>query len=174
MSTIYLRQSHSDDFERVAEIISGAKKMLFDRGVNQWQKGYPDEAILQRDIEEGINYVLILDGAVVGTAALQQGYDRDYQNISEGRWSENYDVTYSIIHRIAVESGHQTKQLYIALIQQLLTMSYHLGYSDVRIDTHPDNLVMQHVITDSGFDEKGIITLDADDGVRKAYQILLK
>ncbi|WP_125590000.1 GNAT family N-acetyltransferase [Companilactobacillus jidongensis] len=174
MSNIYLRQAHSDDFERVAEIISGAKKTLFDRGVNQWQQGYPDEEILRRDIEEGINYVLMLDGIIVGTAALQQGYDRDYQKISDGRWSEDSEVTYSIIHRIAVEAGHQSKMLYIALIQQLMTMSYHLGYHDVRIDTHPDNLVMQHVITDSGFVEKGIITLDADDGVRKAYQILLK
>lgn len=174
MSNIYLRQAHPDDFGRVVDIIKDAKKTLFDRGVNQWQKGYPDEDILKRDIEEGINYVLILDGKIVGTAALQQGYDRDYQDISDGRWSEDSEVTYSIIHRIAVETGHKSKELYTALLQQLLTMSYHLGYHDVRIDTHPDNLVMQHVITDSGFVERGIITLNVDDGVRKAYQILLK
>ncbi|WP_125762961.1 GNAT family N-acetyltransferase [Companilactobacillus hulinensis] len=174
MSNIYLRQAKADDLEKVVKIINGEKNALLVRGVNQWQRGYPDEEILKRDIEEGINYVLILDGSIVGTAALQQGYDKSYQDISGGSWSSESDVTYAIIHRIPVEPGHQGEKLTTALIQQLLTMSYYLGYYDVRIDTHPDNRVMQHVITENGFVERGIITLDTDQDIRKAYQILLK
>lgn len=174
MSNIYLRQARIDDLPKVNEIIEGAKRTLRNRGVDQWQMGYPDEAILKQDLAEGINYVLILDGEVVGTAALQQGYDKNYQEITRGTWSKDSEVTYSIIHRIAVEPGHQGQHLSSALIQQLLTISYHLGYKDVRIDTHPENLVMQHVIASNGFTEKGIITMDEDDGDRKAYQILLK
>ncbi|APX71879.1 GNAT family N-acetyltransferase [Companilactobacillus allii] len=173
MSSIYLRQAKADDLKRVIEIINGEKSALLVRGVNQWQQGYPDEEILKQDIEEGINYVLILDGEIVGTAALQQGYDKSYQSIS-GSWSDESEVTYSIIHRIAVESGHQGEKLTTALIQQLLTISYYLGYHDIRIDTHPDNRVMQHVITDNRFIERGNITLDIDQGIRKAYQIILK
>ena len=174
MSNIYLRQSTVDDLPRIIDIIGGAKKTLRDRGVDQWQVGYPDEKILEQDIQEDISYVLILDGEVVGVAALQQGYDKNYQDMTSGSWSKDSDVTYSIIHRIAVEPGHQGQHLSAALIQQLLTISHYLGYSDVRIDTHPDNLVMQHVITSNGFVEKGTITMDEDHGIRKAYQILLK
>lgn len=174
MSNIYLRQSTLDDLPKIIDIIEGAKKTLRDRGVDQWQVGYPNNEILKRDIQEDISYVLILDGEVVGTAALQQGYDKNYQDMASGNWSNDSDVTYSIIHRIAVESGHQGQHLSSALIQQLLTISHYLGYSDVRIDTHPDNLVMQHVISSNGFDEKGTITMDEYHGIRKAYQILLK
>lgn len=174
MSNIYLRRARQDDLPKVKEIIEGAKKTLRDRGVDQWQRGYPNEAILEQDLAEGINYVLLLDGEVVGTAALQQGYDKNYQDITNGKWDGDSDVTYSIIHRIAVEPGHQGQHLSAALIQQLMTMSYSLGYEDVRIDTHPENLVMQHVIKANGFVEKGIITMDEDKGDRKAYQILLK
>lgn len=174
MSNIYLRQATLDDLPKVIDIIEGAKETLRDRGVDQWQAGYPNNDILKQDIQEDISYVLILDGEVVGTAALQQGYDKNYQDMTSGSWSDKSEVTYSVIHRIAVEPGHQGQHLSAALIQQLFTMSHYLGYSDVRIDTHPDNLVMQHVITSNGFVEQGTITMDEDHGIRKAYQILLK
>lgn len=174
MSNIYLRQARSEDLPKVLDIISGAKKTLRDRGVDQWQSGYPDEAILKQDLKDGINYVLLLDGEVVGTAALQQGIEENYENIVNGSWDKDSKKEYSVIHRIAVEPGHQGKHLSAALIRQLLTISYQLGYSDVRIDTHPENLVMQHVITTNGFVEKGEISMEEDDGPRKAYQIILK
>lgn len=174
MSNIYLRQATPDDLPRIIDIIDGAKKTLRDRGVEQWQQGYPNEEILKQDIQEDISYVLVLNGAVVGTAALQQGYDKNYQEMNSGSWDSDSDVTYSIIHRIAIEADHQGEHLSSALIQQLFTMSNYLGYRDVRIDTHPDNLVMQHIISSNGFEEKGTITMDEDDGVRLAYQILLK
>jgi len=174
MSNIYLRQSTLDDLPKIIKIINGTKKILRDRGVEQWQAGYPSDDILKEDIQEAISYVLILDGQVAGVAALQQGYDKNYQDMTSGSWLRDSDVTYSVIHRITVQSGFEGQHLATVLIQQLLTMSYYLGYRDVRIDTNPDNLVMQHVILDSGFEELGTITMEEDNGVRKAYQILLK
>lgn len=173
MSSIYLRQSKPGDLKKVIEIINGEKNVLLVRGVNQWQNGYPSEEVLENDIEEGISYVLILDGEIVGTATLQQGYDKSYQVI-DGSWSDKSEVTYSVIHRIAVEAGHQGEKLITSLIQQLLTISYSLGYRDIRIDTHPDNRVMQHAIVENKFIERGSIVLDMDQGIRKAYQIILK
>ncbi|MFH5810696.1 GNAT family N-acetyltransferase [Companilactobacillus sp. FL22-1] len=174
MSNIYLRQAVPEDLPRIIEIINSAKKTLRNRGVDQWQSGYPSDEILKQDIEEDISFVLMLNGEVVGVAALQQGYDKNYQDMTSGTWDKDSEVTYSVIHRIAIEADHQGEHLSSALIQQLLTMSFYLGYRDVRIDTHPDNLVMQHIIENSGFVEKGTITMEEDHGNRKAYQILLK
>ena len=154
MSNVFLRQAKLDDLPRIIDIIDSAKKTLKDRGVDQWQQGYPNKEILEQDIQEGISFVLMLNGRVVGSAALQQGYDKNYQDMNSGAWDDDSDVTYSIIHRIAIEADHQGEHLSAALIQQLMTMSYYLGYRDVRIDTHPDNLVMQHIITSNGFEEK--------------------
>lgn len=173
MSNIYVRQAKLDDLPTAVEIIEGAKKALQDRGIDQWQHGYPDEKILKQDIQEDISYVLILNGEVIGTAALQQGYDKNYQEI-DGAWDDDSDVTYSIIHRIAIDHRHQGEDLYATFVQQLLTISFLLGYQDVRFDIHPDNLVIQHIIKSCGFEEKGIIMMDEDNGARKAYQILLK
>ena len=81
MSSIYLRQARDEDLTKVLDIISGAKKTLKDRGVDQWQAGYPDDAILKQDLSDGINYVMLLDGEVVGTAALQQGIEPNYEEL---------------------------------------------------------------------------------------------
>ena len=62
MSNIYLRQATLDDLPKVIDIIGGAKKTLRDRGVDQWQQGYPNDEILKQDIQEDISYVLMLDG----------------------------------------------------------------------------------------------------------------
>ena len=62
MSNIYLRQSTLDDLPRIIKIIDSAKKTLRNRGVNQWQNGYPNDEILEQNIQEDISYVLILNG----------------------------------------------------------------------------------------------------------------
>ncbi|PAK65751.1 GNAT family N-acetyltransferase, partial [Lactococcus lactis] len=47
---------------------------------------------------------------------------------------------------------------------------------DIRIDTHPDNLGMQHVITTNGFTKRGVIYMAENDGEaspRYAYQLVI-
>ena len=84
MATIYMKKATEEDLPRVLDIIDLAKKTLKKRGVNQWQNGYPDPEILTQDIKDGINYIMVLDGEVVGTAALQQGIDPNYETIKDG------------------------------------------------------------------------------------------
>lgn len=174
MSNIFLRQSKLDDLPSIVQIINDAKESLQERGIDQWQQGYPNEEVLKQDIQENISYALILDSEVVGVATLQQGYDKNFQEMLSGSWSDESEVTYSTIHRLSIAADHRGEHLCTVMIQQLLTISYYLGYKDVRTDTHPDNLALQHIVTENGFNEKGTIKMDEDQDVRKAYQIILK
>ena len=55
-----------------------------------------------------------------------------------------------------------------------MTISYQLGFRQIRIDTHLSNKRMQHVITKAGFDYRGGSYIDHQpDEARNAYQILL-
>ena len=49
------------------------------------------------------------------------------------------------------------------------------NYNNVRIDTHPDNVIMQKVITRAGFSRCGLVVIPdrAHSAVRIAYQWLL-
>ncbi|MFD2388203.1 hypothetical protein [Enterococcus rivorum] len=48
-----------------------------------------------------------------------------------------------------------------------------MNYFDIRIDTHPKNKAMQHLITKTGFEYRGNIQLPVSNGERFAYQLLL-
>ena len=60
------------------------------------------------------------------------------------------------------------------MISGMLTLSSQLGYQQVRIDTHPDNKLMQHLIIKSGFIYRGNVLMDEDPtDIRRAYQLIL-
>lgn len=169
MPVTYLRKVHADEIELVVEIIEEAKGVLRGRGVDLWQDGYPDQAILQDDIDRGIAYFLIKDDQIAGVAALEDQGESNYDQIYDGQWSPDSHKNYAIIHRVAICQGHQGEGLSSIFIQHLLTIAASQNFSDVRIDTHFDNLAMRHVIEKNGFTQCGTI----DNVMRKpcvAYQ----
>lgn len=174
MSATYLRRATPADLPAITAIISGAKAYLKEQQINQWQDGYPDPATLKQDIKDGITFVLIYNNTVAGTAALHQGIDVNYLKIEDGQWISGTSDHYSAIHRIAVASDFRGHHLSETLMTGLITISGLLGFKDIRIDTHPENKGMQHVITSSGFDYRGIVHMQRDNAIRYAYQLLIK
>ncbi|KGO31804.1 hypothetical protein Q757_04940 [Oenococcus alcoholitolerans] len=66
------------------------------------------------------------------------------------------------------------KNLSKFLISNLITTAVDKGYRDIRIDTHPDNKAMQHVIESNGFKYSGDVWI-IESGIRTkrfAYQLL--
>ncbi|MBA1392624.1 GNAT family N-acetyltransferase [Bombilactobacillus bombi] len=160
MAVTYLRKVQINELAQVIEIIEEAKQVLKGRGVDLWQDGYPDENILRSDIERGIAYFLIKDAKIVGVAALEDQGEASYEHIEDGQWSKQSQAHYAIIHRVAIAQGHQGEGLSSIFIQHLLTVSASLSIHDIRIDTHFDNLAMQHVIEKNGFNHCGTIRDD--------------
>lgn len=173
MTATYLRQAQNADLPAITAIINDAKAYLKSQEIDQWQDGYPDEATLKQDIIDGITYVLVIDGDIAGTAALHQGIDIDYLKIDEGTWLNGVNARYTAIHRIAVSGSFRGQHLSGKLMTGLITISSLLGFKDIRIDTHPDNLGMQHVITSNGFEKRGKVYMHDGHDLRYAYQLLI-
>lgn len=174
MSATYIRQATSQDLPQIRAIIADAKSYLKKQGIDQWQDGYPSDQDLVDDIKNEITYVLIVDGTIASTAALWQGIDISYLKIEDDSWINGIDARYTAIHRIALSGDFRGQHLSEKLISGLLTVSRTLGYHDVRIDTHPDNLGMQHVIKTNGFEYRGVIYMHDGSAKRFAYQLLLQ
>lgn len=162
-----IRHSRIEDIERMNAIYERAKQFMRDTGnPNQWNDpDYPGQALYE-DIEKGQSYVIEDDnGEVVGTFAFIIGRDPTYDVIDDGAWLDD-DKLYGTIHRIA-SLGTQSGIMKACL-------DYCFGLIDnVRIDTHDDNKVMQHVITKNGFKRCGIIYLENGDP-RIAFQKIIK
>lgn len=131
--------------------------------MNQWNDSYPSEEIVRKDIAGDVSYVLCDDsdgGRPIATMAFIPGPDPTYAVIHDGSWPD--DSPYHVIHRIAVaEPGHDAAR-------RLLDWAFSQT-SCIRIDTHRDNVIMQHILRKYGFTRCGVILL-ANGDPREAYQ----
>lgn len=149
MVEIRFRKSTIEDIPQMQEIFAIARKFMSDTGnPHQWAADYPSEAFLLGDIGSGDSYVCLLEDKIVATFLLRGGKDPTYDIIYDGAWID--DSPYATIHRIA--SSGEVKGIFHKVMAFALQR-----YESLRIDTHKDNIVMQHVVQKEGFRYCGII-----------------
>ncbi|HPW52745.1 MAG TPA: zinc dependent phospholipase C family protein [Erysipelotrichaceae bacterium] len=156
-----IRSMEFDDLQQVCDIYQKARDFMRETGnTEQWKDDHPAVDLIKKDIENKTGYVIELDDEIVGVFALILGEDVTYKYI-EGKWLNNFP--YGTIHRIA--SKQKVKGILRAAV------SYGSRYTNnIRIDTHKDNKVMQHLLEKLQFRKCGIIYLLNGDP-RIAYQL---
>ena len=129
---------------------------------NQWFDYYPQDEIILNDIENRLNYVFEEDNQIVGVMAFIIGKDPTYDYIEKGEWLNGEE--YGTIHRIA-SIGNGVFDEALKYVSKIV--------DNIRIDTHPDNIVMQHCILKNDFVYCGNIYCH-DGTLRYAYQKIVK
>ncbi|HEY0222465.1 GNAT family N-acetyltransferase [Lactovum miscens] len=167
---IYLRQATLSDVSAIVPIINDAKKFLSGFDTDQWQGNYPARSDIERFINNKEGYVLIVDDEVAGFSALIAGEDKAYTTIENGDWT-NDNFAYIAVHCIAFSDKYRGLGLATSLFTAVFTLGYERGIKDFRVDTHPNNKIMQHVFEREGFVRRGDVTIS--DGARWAYQLEL-
>lgn len=62
---IIFRKSTLNDIDQIVKIADDAKALLKRKSVSQWQRGtYPDRAVFENDVKNGIGYVLAADAEI--------------------------------------------------------------------------------------------------------------
>lgn len=146
---LMIRKTALSDIPRLMEVFSAARLFMSQTGnPNQWAATYPSDELLVSDIESGDSYVCISDRQIVATFVLRGGDDPTYDVIYNGAWPNNHP--YATIHRIASMGTVN------GIFAQVLAFA-HTQYDTIRIDTHRDNKVMQHLLQKHGFVYCGII-----------------
>lgn len=144
-----IRNACESDVEAIMNIFASAKEYM-DRAGNttQWEKGYPNQEILETDISNRNCYVFVESGTVVGTFSFLIGDEPTYHRIENGQWHQ--DKPYGTIHRLASNGTVR------GIAKACFTFcSEKADY--IRIDTHVDNATMQKVIRAFGFQECGVV-----------------
>ena len=155
-----IQRAKRQDLPRILEIYAYARVFMAENGnPNQWGKTNPPREMLEADIAEGKLFLVKNGGSICGVFFFSVGEDPTYQAIYDGEWIS--DAPYGTIHRVASDgSGGVFK----ACVDFCRSKCPHL-----RIDTHTDNRIMQHVIEKAGFHRCGIIYI-ADGTPRIAYE----
>lgn len=157
-----IRHATVADFDRIMQVLDAAKQVMRNAGnENQWINGYPTVDAVLSDIERQGGMVVEDDGVVVAYFAFLPSPEPTYAAIYEGQWIDD-TLPYHVVHRMG---GVPTARGIFAS-----AMDYCFEHDpNIRVDTHRDNKIMQHLFTKHGFRYCGIIYLLNGDE-RLAYQ----
>ena len=159
-----ITKSTESDIPALLALAADARTTMRESGnLHQWADGYPSADTFRNDIRRGVSYIIRVEGRPVGTFAFIPSPEPIYQHIYEGQWTDD-TLPYFVIHRIA--AARSARGIFSSMLQFCLA---HTG--NIRIDTHRDNTIMQHLLSKYGFQYCGIIYL-ANGDERLAYQYL--
>ena len=157
-----IRKATPWDLPRIREIYEVARQfMRKNDNHSQWGKGDEPEALIEEDICQGNLYVLE-EADIHAVFAFIIGEDPTYLEIEEGNWKS--EEPYAAVHRVASDG---TVQGVLGHVMDYCSAQV----PHLRIDTHTDNKVMQHVLEKYGFVSCGIVHVP-DGSPRIAYELL--
>lgn len=157
-----IRHTRTDDLPVLRTIFDNARRFMVRTGnPNQWEEGFPPQAVLEADIQAECSYVCVEGGRILATFFFSTAGEPTYRVIREGAWLDA--APYGVVHRIAAaEQGHGAA-------------AYCLDWclaqcGNIRIDTHRDNKPMQRLLARLGYAYCGLIDLEEGRGERLAFQ----
>lgn len=150
----------------IMEIIGQAKRRMKERGLDQWQDGYPDEATIRNDKRkhQGHFFRKCLEPAAY--AAIVFDKDPYYEKI-DGQWLSDGEP-YIAVHRLAIADEFLCLDMARHVLRFAERKARSKGVRWFRIDTHHDNIPMRNLIRDCGFTFCGVVQVRG--GKRLAYE----
>ena len=156
-----IRKAKIEELQTVLEIYAIARGFMVSTGnPEQWGEVYPPESLVRHDIESGACYVAEADGQIEAVFMYAFEDDPDYQVIEDGKWLN--EDPYGVVHRVASRGN----------IKGIGAKCMLWGFEqckNLKMDTHEDNRVMQHVLEKNGFVRCGRVYV-ADGMPMIAYQ----
>jgi len=157
-----VRKARMSDLPQLLSVYARAREFMKETGnPDQWRDNYPPRETVVDDIEKEQLYVVLDGDTLLGVFMFFLGPEPTYEEI-EGAWG--YDTPYGTIHRVA--SSGEGRGLFSSVLEFCTEKTPH-----IRIDTHADNLVMQHTLEKHGFNRCGKIYLQNGDP-RIAYELM--
>ncbi len=159
-----IRKSTRNDLDILMHLYENARTFMRSHGnPTQWGTTYPEKDLILSDIESGHSYVCEEHDKIIATFYYANEADADYNTIYEGDWLNH--LPYGVVHRITSDGTVRG------------TASFCLNWAlkqcgNLKIDTHENNTVMQHMLKKNGFTYCGLIYLE-DGTKRLAYQKIL-
>ena len=166
------RKATPADLAGIMDVVHQAQAFIAGKGIDQWQDGYPSEALLAEDIRIGRAYVFDDGGSVASIAVLTAEPEPVYDAI-EGAWHTG--APYLTIHRMALGDAHRHSGLAGEILKNAVDMARSMHLSAVRADTHRGNAAMRRFLEKSGFQPCGIVAYPGTGGdpLRAAYDLAL-
>ncbi|MBQ5898686.1 MAG: GNAT family N-acetyltransferase [Alistipes sp.] len=161
------RKATEQDITAIEQIIRAASARLGAAGIDQWQRGYPNRSSIEKDVTEGVGMVLCEGDTILVYGAVIFSGEPAYNDLTGGEWLTQGE--YACVHRLC------TNEIFVGMgFSKHFMLAAEAMASErvksIRIDTHPDNKIMQGLICRLGYSYCGDVVIESR---RLAYEKLL-
>lgn len=164
----FFRKATAKDLNQIWDILQAAIKRRREEGSNQWQDGYPNPEVIQRDVEKDGGYVLMDGETVAGYCAIFINDEPEYANL-KGEWLTDGDFV--LYHRVAVSEKYLGRGLAQRMLGHVEDFARANNIRSVKADTNFDNIGMLRIFEKMGYTHCGEVSFRGS--VRKAFEKVL-
>ena len=164
----HFRKAELSEIAPIWEILQQAIIRRKEDGSKQWQDGYPNPEVVQKDIEQGEGFVLVNGETIIGYSAVLINDEPAYAEI-EGNWLTNDDFV--VIHRVAISEKYLGKGFAKIIIKNIEDFALSNNIYSIKADTNFDNIAMIKIFENSGYAYCGEVYFRGSS--RKAYEKVL-
>ncbi|WP_264566209.1 GNAT family N-acetyltransferase [Flavobacterium sp. N3904] len=168
MTEYQFRKAQISEITPIWDILQLAIQRRKEDGSNQWQDGYPNPNVVQKDIEKEEGFVLTDGEKIVGYCAILINDEPEYAKI-EGQWLTNDDFV--VFHRVAISEEYLGKGCAQKMIGCIEDFARHNNIYSIKADTNFDNFAMIKIFEKLGYTFCGHVYFRG--GQRKAYEKVL-
>lgn len=159
---LFLRKTELCELDAAVRIIEDGRAYLKSQGLTQWQTGYPDRTCVGEDILAEKGWFLTDGENVMAYMCLDFSGEPAYGAI-KGNWLTPADAEYLVIHRLAFDARFRGRGLASAAFSLAERHCAEKGVHSIRVDTDPENKIMQHILQKIGFTYCGTIWFAGGD-----------
>jgi len=153
-SEITIRKANGKDMNTVLEIFKKAINVMNTNGILQWDDIYPDEQILNEDIENNQMFLGEIDGKIVSVFVLNQECDEEYEN---GNWRYQRSP-FAVIHRFCVNPNFQNNGIGTKTMNIIEEMLKENSIETIRLDTFSLNTYALKMYEKLGYNKVGEVS----------------
>ena len=164
----HFRKAELSEITLIWEILQQAIQRRKEDGSTQWQDGYPNPNVVQKDIEKGEGFVLLDGETVIGYSAVLINDEPAYEKI-EGNWLTNGD--FIVVHRVAISEKYLGKGFAKMILKNIEDFAVRNSIYSIKADTNFDNIAMMKIFEGSGYTYCGEVYFRGSS--RKAYEKVL-
>lgn len=164
----HFRKAELSEIAPIWEILQQAIQRRKKDGSNQWQDGYPNPEVVEKDIQKGEGFVLVDGATIIGYSAVLLNDEPAYGNI-EGKWLTNGNFV--VLHRVAISENYLGKGLAKMILKKTEDFALSNNIYSIKADTNFDNIAMMKIFESSGYAYCGEVYFRGSP--RKAYEKVL-
>lgn len=162
------RKARIEELDAIWPILQQAIIRRGKDGSRQWQDGYPNKEVIQKDIEKEVGYVLNDDNEILCYCSVHINDEPSYAKIT-GQWLTNGDFV--VYHHVAISEKHLGKGLAKEMMLHIEAFAQNHNIPSIKSDTNFDNPAMIGLFEKLGYTYCGEIFFMGC--TRKAYEKII-